>query len=149
MNINAFVRGNTVVAKIGNDTRAWLYFRITNRQGYWITLKPLLSVESDGRWIPGDPDPKKKTIRRLVSDSYGSESVGGMVVNGMALGLRLYRKPKGGRRAGAGRKSGSGKGRTMITRSIAMNKASWEKLDELRMGEARGAFIAKALNLSE
>lgn len=149
MNINAFVRGNTVVAKVGSDTKTWLFFRITNRQGWWITLKPLTPVEVDGKWVPGEPDPQKKTIRRLVSNAYGSERVGGLVVNGMALGLVLYRKPRGGRRAGAGRKSGGGKGRTMITRSVAMNKASWEKLDALRGDEARGAFIAKALKLKE
>ena len=149
MNIAAFVRGNTVVAKLSKDTSKWLYFRITSREGLWITLKPLFSVEVDGKWVPGDPDPSKKTIRRLVSNPYGTESVGGLVVDGMALGLRLYRKPKGGKRPGSGRKSGSGKGRTMITRSVAMNKASWEKLDALRQDIARGAFIAKALSLSE
>lgn len=149
MNIAAFVRGNTVVAKLGADTKDWLYFRITNREGLWITLKPLVPVEVDGKWVPGDPDPAKKTIRRLVSNTYGNETVGGLVVDGMALGLRLYRKPKGGKRQGSGRKAGSGKGRTMITRSIAMNKESWEKLDALRSDQARGAYIAKVLNLSE
>jgi len=149
MNVNAFVRGNTVVAKIGTDTKLWSYFRITSRQGWWITLKPLTSVEVDGKWVPGEPDPAKKTIRRLVSNAYGGEQVGGLVVNGMALGLHLYRKAKGGKRTGAGRKPGVAKGRTMITRSIAMNKASWEKLDVLRGDQARGAFIAKALQLSE
>jgi hypothetical protein len=149
MNTLDFVRGQTVVAKVGKETKAWLFFRVTHRDGFWVTLKPLLPVEEGGKWIPGDPDPKKKTIRRLVSNTYGRETMGGLVVDGFAAGLRVYRKPRGGRRVGAGRKPGRGKGRTAITRSISMQKADWDDFDEQRKGVSRGNFLSKLLQRSE
>jgi hypothetical protein len=49
---------------------------------------------------------------------------------------------RGGARPGAGRKSGSGKGRTVITRSVSMEPETWDKLDALRAGKSRGQWIA-------
>jgi hypothetical protein len=51
----------------------------------------------------------------------------------------------GGRRKGAGRKRGSGKGRTAVTRSISMKLESWAKLDSQRGTISRGKFIESKL----
>ena len=149
MNTLSFVRGQTVVAKVGTATTACQYFRVTHREDHWVRLKPLLSVDAGGKWIPGDVDPKKKAIRRLVSNDYGKETLGGLVIDGFAAGLHPYRKPRGGKRVGAGRKPGRAKGRTAITRSISMQKADWEDFDEQRKGVSRGNFLAKLLKRSE
>jgi hypothetical protein len=47
----------------------------------------------------------------------------------------------GGPRKGAGRKTGSGKGRTYVSKTVAMSKESWAKLDLLRGTMSRGKFI--------
>jgi hypothetical protein len=47
----------------------------------------------------------------------------------------------GGARKGAGRKLGSGKGRTVISKTIAMTATSWDKLDAVRGKISRGKFI--------
>jgi hypothetical protein len=51
----------------------------------------------------------------------------------------------GGKRKGAGRPPGSGKGRTVETRSISMPPEAWAKLDQLRAEQSRGAFLAAKL----
>jgi hypothetical protein len=51
----------------------------------------------------------------------------------------------GGKRPGAGRKKGSGKGRYAISRSVSMSRESWDKLDQARGGKPRGKFIAALL----
>jgi hypothetical protein len=51
----------------------------------------------------------------------------------------------GGKRAGAGRKKGSGKGRSAISRSVSMSRESWDRLDRARGAESRGKFIAALL----
>jgi hypothetical protein len=51
----------------------------------------------------------------------------------------------GGARKGAGRKLGSGKGRTVISKTIAMTATSWDKLDVVRGVMPRGKFIAAAM----
>jgi len=48
----------------------------------------------------------------------------------------------GGKRKGAGRPKGSGKGRTVKTSSINLPPALWDKLDEVRGGKTRSAWIA-------
>jgi hypothetical protein len=52
---------------------------------------------------------------------------------------------RGGARKGAGRKLGSGKGRTVISKTIAMTAESWDKLDAVRGVMPRGKFIAAAM----
>lgn len=55
----------------------------------------------------------------------------------------------GGRREGAGRpkgkKSGTSKGRTAVTRSVSMQPESWDKLDRQRGTMSRGKFIESKL----
>jgi hypothetical protein len=51
----------------------------------------------------------------------------------------------GGARKGAGRKLGSGKGRKIISKSVAMKKEDWQRLDAARGAEARGRYLAKLL----
>lgn len=49
----------------------------------------------------------------------------------------------GGKRKGAGRKPGSGRGRTVETASISMPPELWEKSDNLRGKKSRSAWIAE------
>jgi len=51
----------------------------------------------------------------------------------------------GGKRAGSGRKKGSGKGRSSISRSVSMSRECWDKLDSQRGTQSRGKFIAALL----
>jgi hypothetical protein len=51
----------------------------------------------------------------------------------------------GGKRKGAGRPLGSGKGRTVKTSSINLTPALWAKLDDLRGGISRSAWIAEKI----
>jgi hypothetical protein len=50
---------------------------------------------------------------------------------------------RGGKRAGAGRPKGTGKGRTVETRSVSMPPAMWDKLDALRGDRSRGEWISE------
>ena len=52
---------------------------------------------------------------------------------------------RGGARKGAGRKAGSGKGRTYVSKTVAMSKESWAKLDRQRGTMSRGKFIESLL----
>jgi len=52
---------------------------------------------------------------------------------------------RGGKRAGAGRKLGSGHGRTVISSSITLPPDLWAKLDRLRRDQSRSAFLAGKL----
>ena len=51
----------------------------------------------------------------------------------------------GGSRKGAGRKTGSGKGRTYVSKTVAMSEESWAKLDRQRGTISRGKFIESLL----
>lgn len=44
---------------------------------------------------------------------------------------------------GAGRPQGTGKGRTVETRSVSMPPAMWDKLDALRGDRSRGEWISE------
>ena len=49
---------------------------------------------------------------------------------------------RGGARKGAGRKPGSGTGRTVISSSITLLPELWAKLDAIRGDKTRSAWIA-------
>jgi hypothetical protein len=51
----------------------------------------------------------------------------------------------GGPRKGAGRKAGSGKGRTYVSKTVAMSEKTWQKLDRQRGTMSRGKFIESKL----
>ena len=51
----------------------------------------------------------------------------------------------GGARKGAGRKTGSGKGRTYVPKTVAMSLESWDKLDRQRGDQSRGKYIESRL----
>mgnify|MGYP000200090907 FL=1 len=59
----------------------------------------------------------------------------------------MSKKPTthGGARKGAGRKSGSGKGRTYVPKTVAMSEESWDKLDRQRGDQSRGKYIESIL----
>lgn len=57
----------------------------------------------------------------------------------------IKKDPRGGARKGAGRKLGSGKGRTVVTASISMPPEKWEKLDSARGELSRGKYVASLL----
>ena len=48
---------------------------------------------------------------------------------------------RGGQRKGAGRKVGSGKGRTVISKTVAMTAESWARLDAVRGTISRGKYL--------
>ena len=48
---------------------------------------------------------------------------------------------RGGKRKGAGRKAGSGKGRTVISKTVAMTAESWARLDAARGTMSRGKYL--------
>jgi hypothetical protein len=50
--------------------------------------------------------------------------------------------PRGGARKGAGRKAGSGTGRTVVTSSVNLPPELWAKLDALRGESTRSDWIA-------
>jgi hypothetical protein len=55
----------------------------------------------------------------------------------------MKKKPtRGGAREGAGRKAGSGAGRTVTTSSINLPPELWDKLDAIRGDATRSAWIA-------
>lgn len=51
----------------------------------------------------------------------------------------------GGKRKGAGRPKGSGKGRTVVTSSINLKPEIWAKLDKLRGDLSRSAWISERI----
>ena len=55
---------------------------------------------------------------------------------------------RGGKREGAGRKPGSGLGRTVKTSSISLPPALWGKLDEIRGDNSRSAWVADKIKKS-
>lgn len=55
---------------------------------------------------------------------------------------------RGGKRKGAGRKPGSGKGRAAQTASISMAPELWEKAEKLRGDKTRSAWIAEKVKKS-
>lgn len=57
-------------------------------------------------------------------------------------------KQHGGKRVGAGRPKGSGKGRTVKTSSINLPPAVWDKLDVIRGDLSRSKWIAKQIKLN-
>jgi hypothetical protein len=59
------------------------------------------------------------------------------------LGIEVIVIKRGGHRDGAGRKPGTGKGRTVKTRSVSMPPAMWDRLDALRGDRSRGDWIAE------
>jgi hypothetical protein len=60
----------------------------------------------------------------------------------------MDKKSRGGKRKGAGRKPGSGKGRKVITRSVSMLPEFWAKLDMIRKEKSRGQWIADKVQKS-
>jgi hypothetical protein len=123
-----------------------IFFRIMARDGNRIRLKALHAIELDGKKVPGEVDPEGDAFWRQVKMVDGREYGCAYSVSGMALWLRLYRKPKGGKRVGAGRPKGGGKGRVQQSRSICLSQPEWELFDQLRGRIPRGKFVSKLLS---
>jgi hypothetical protein len=145
MNSLRYLRGATVYVQTGKNPNDRKFFRITARQENKIHLKALKTVEVDGKPTPGEIDPDGEKIWRRVRMIEGQEYGAPYLVNGIAMWLRLYRKPKGGMRPGAGRPAGKGKGRTQESRSLCLNATDWELFDRLRGDVPRGKFVRKLL----
>ena len=62
--------------------------------------------------------------------------------------LAQNKPARGGKREGAGRPQGSGKGRTVKTSSISLTPALWGKLDEIRGDNSRSAWVADKIKKS-
>jgi hypothetical protein len=59
--------------------------------------------------------------------------------------MTTAKKPHGGKRKGAGRKAGSGKGRIAVAKTITMHPDSWEKVERDRGVMPRGKYIETRL----
>ena len=132
-----FPLGGIVVSKTGTGKQDLLLWKITHRDGDKIRLHPLLPAFTlKGNLIPGVLDPHAKSIHRKISSTYGGENLAPVAIGHFAAGLhpwdsRLKRMGRGGKRAGAGRKKGSGKGRNAITKGITLTIAEWEQIKSL------------------
>jgi len=145
MNSLRYLRGSTCYVTTGEGPRDRIFFRITARDGDKIRLKELYGAELDGKWVPGEINPAGDCFWRKVRLMNGEEYGAPCQVGPMAGWLRLYRKPKGGKREGAGRPKGSGRGRVQQSRSICLSAADWMLFDALRGRMPRGKFIHKLL----
>ena len=145
MNSLRFLRGATCFVQTGTGPRDRIFFRITARQNDRIRLKELLGVEVDGKWIPGEIKPDGECIWRKVKNVSGAEYGAPYQVGPMSGWIRLYRKPKGGKRVGAGRPKGKGRGRVQQSRSLCLSAEDWDLFDALRGKLPRGKFIRKLL----
>lgn len=146
MNSLKYLRGATCYVQAGQSPNDRLFFRITAREGNKIRLKALHSVEVDGKRVPGEIDPAGECFWRMVKTQDGKEYGAPYSIGGVALWLRLYRKPKGGTRPGAGRPKGTGRGRIQQSRSLCLAPADWELFDRLRGDVPRGKFVRKLLH---
>lgn len=114
-----------------------------------IRLKELYTLEADGKAIPGEINPDGECFWRTVKNVEGAEYGAPYLVGNFASWLRLYRKPKGGKRKGAGRKKGGGKGRVQQSRSICLSLEDWALFDRLCNERSRGRFVVKLLKQYE
>lgn len=149
MNSLKFLKGATCYANTGPNPLDKKFFRIMLRRENRIRLKELLTLEADGKAIPGDIDPDGECFWRMVKMMEGAEYGAPYQVGNFASWLRLYRKPKGGKRKGAGRKKGGGKGRVQQSRSICLSLEDWGLFDRLCNERSRGRFIVKLLKACE
>ena len=145
MNSLCFLRGATCYVQTGAGPRDRIYFRITARQNDRIRLKELWGAEVNGKWVPGDIKPDGELIWRKVKSVDGAEYGAPYSVGPMSGWIRLYRKPKGGKRPGAGRPKGKGRGRVQQSRSLCLSAEDWDLFDALRGNLPRGKFIRKLL----
>jgi hypothetical protein len=149
MNSLLFLRGATVVAVTGISPIDRKFFRIMLRRQNRIRLKELFTLEVDGKAIPGEVNPDGECFWRMVKMVDGAEYGAPYQVGNFSSWLKLYRKPKGGRRKGAGRKKGGGKGRVQQSRSICMSLDDWAFFDRLCNERSRGRFVVKMLKAYE
>jgi len=145
MNSLKYLRGATCVVTTGPNPHDRKFFRIMLRRENRIRLKELFTLERDGKAVPGEVNPDGECFWRMVKMVGDSEYGCPYSSSGMAQWMRLYRKPRGGKRKGSGRKKGGGKGRIQQSRSICLSAADWELFDRLCKERSRGRFIVKML----
>ncbi len=139
--------GMVLAARIGAEKRNVLFYRITERTGDKIRLQPLTTgFTIKGNPFPLDVDRTQKPFLRKINADYGSEHISGIIIGQLACGLRPWYRPKnlmgrGGHRVGAGRKKGSGKGRTVLTKSITLTTEEWAQIEYLRGSTGRSEYI--------
>jgi len=149
MNSLQYRRGSTCYATTGPSPLDRKFFRIMLRRENRIRLKELFTLEVDGKAVPGEVNPDGKCFWRMVKMVDGVEYGAPYQAGGFASWLRLYRKPKGGKRKGAGRKKGGGKGRVQQSRSICLSLDDWAFFDRLCNEKSRGRFVVKLLKSYE
>jgi hypothetical protein len=130
-----YSKNDILVSRIGMGSGDVCYFKILERLGEVLSIVPLKTAYTPrGNPVPGKPDAASKGFRKTVRTDYGEESIGSIVFGNYAAGLRPYKdrktmSPRGGRRIGAGRKKGSGKGPNSVTKSITLSKAEWARIE--------------------
>ncbi len=149
MNSLRFLRGAIVYAQVGMTEKDRIFFRIMMRKDQMIRLKQLYAVEVDGKSIPGEINPEGDCFWRKVKMVGDTEYGAPYQIGNFSAWLRLFRKPKGGVRKGAGRKPGGGKGRVQKSRTICLSDAEWDLFDRLRGQTRRGDFLRKLMAMSQ
>lgn len=135
------------MAVTGPDPKDRKFFRIMHRKEDRIWLKELYTLEVDGKAVPGEINPDGESFYRVVKKVGDSEYGCPYEMHGLALWLRLHRKPRGGKRPNAGRKKGGGKGRVQKSLSICLSQTEWDEFDRMRGEIRRGDFLRKLMGM--
>lgn len=146
-----FPVGGLVISQIGYTKNDVLFWRVSERTGNKLRLTRLLpSTTVKGNPIPGDPDPHSKPISRKVIQMYGAEFLAPVIIGGYAAGLAPWGNPvkrmgRGGKRIGAGRKKGTGKGRASVSKSITLTTEEWALIQQLSGSTGISEFFRRAI----
>lgn len=139
-----YAKGALLVEPIGENPADAVWFRIMRREGDWATIKQLQTVQKDGKWVAGPPDPSTRNFRRKLRRSDGYER-GFSVVHQKMNWVGWARVPdrRGGKRRGAGRPKGTLRGRDAKSVTVSMAARDWALIDKMRGTLPRGKYLAK------
>lgn len=150
-----FPEGGLVVSQVGMTPRDLIFWKITERKDDKIRLTRLApSYTVKGNLIPGEPDPHEKPIHRKVVELYGGELLAPVLIGGYAAGLKAWTPTlkgmgRGGKRIGAGRKKGSGKGASVQGKTVYLKPDEWAHIKEISGSAGVSDFIRKAIFFPE
>ena len=146
-----FPLNGLVTSSTGNRPNDKIFWRITERNGDKVRLTPLKRAFTvKGNLIAGEVDPHEKSITRKITSVYGGELLGPVIIGGAVLGLAPWRPTKrnmgrGGKRIGAGRKKGSGKGPSVGGKTIYLSPTEWAQIKDLCGSIGVSEFIRQAV----
>ena len=132
---------------VGQKSSDRIFYRITERKGDKIVLSPLKpSFTLKGNLVPGEIDPHAKPLRRTITRLYGGELLAPVVVGHFVAGIKPWGfprplMPRGGKRVGAGRKKGSGKGRNVESKSVTLTHEEWLQIQKIKGSAGLSEFF--------